>query len=170
VGAAALPRRAGQGRAERGDQAGVRVGGDQLHPAQAAGDQAAEERQPAGAVLAGGDVQAEDLAVPVGVDPGRQQGVHRHHPAALTHLQHQSVGGDERVRAGVQRAGAERLDLLVQLAGHDADLALGQPGDAEGLDQPFHASGRHAEQVAGRHHGGERRSARRRRCSNQSGK
>ena len=66
---------AGQGGAERGDQAAVRVGGDQPHPAQAWGGEAAEERQPAGAVLAGGDVQAEYLAVPVAVDPGRQQGV-----------------------------------------------------------------------------------------------
>ena len=30
--------------------------------------------------------------MPVAVDPGRQQGAHRHHPAALAHLQHQRVG------------------------------------------------------------------------------
>ena len=39
VGAAALPGRAGQVRRDRLDQAGVGVGGDQLHPGQAAGDQ-----------------------------------------------------------------------------------------------------------------------------------
>ena len=44
VGAAALPGGAGQGRGDRGDQAGVGVGGDQLDPGQAAGDQVAEER------------------------------------------------------------------------------------------------------------------------------
>ena len=116
MGAAALPARAGQGRADRRDQAAVRVGGDQPDAGQAAGDQVAEERQPAGAVLGGGDLQAEDLAVPVGVHAGREQGVHVDDPAALADLQHQRVRGDERVRAGVQRPGAERLDLLVELA------------------------------------------------------
>ena len=53
------------------------VGGDQRDPGQAAGGQVAEERQPAGAVLGGGDLQAEDLAVPVGVDPGGDQHVRR---------------------------------------------------------------------------------------------
>ena len=72
MGAAALPGGAGQGGAQRGDQAGVGVGGDQRDPGQAAGGQVAEERQPAGPVLGGGDVDAEDLAVPVGVDPGRR--------------------------------------------------------------------------------------------------
>jgi len=41
----------------------------------AAGDQPAQERQPAGPVLGGGDVQAEDLPVAVGVDAGGEQGV-----------------------------------------------------------------------------------------------
>ena len=77
MGAAPLPGRAGQGRADRGDQPGVGVGGDQRDPGQAAGDQVAEERQPAGAVLGGGDVEAEDLAVPVGVDAGGDQDVRR---------------------------------------------------------------------------------------------
>ena len=58
VGAAPLPRRAGQGRADRLDQAGVGVGGDQRDPGQAAGDQVAEERQPAGAGLGAVDLHA----------------------------------------------------------------------------------------------------------------
>ena len=37
--------------------------------------------------------------MPVGVDAGRDQGVHVDHPAALADLEHQRVGGDERVRA-----------------------------------------------------------------------
>jgi hypothetical protein len=47
VGAAALPGRPGQRRADRGDQTGMGVAGDQRGPGQAAGDQVAEERQPA---------------------------------------------------------------------------------------------------------------------------
>ena len=54
----------------------MRVAGDQPDAGQAAGDQVAQERQPARTVLGGGDLQAEDLAVPVAVHPGRHQGVH----------------------------------------------------------------------------------------------
>ena len=81
------------------------IGDRQRDPGQAAGHQAAQERQPAGAVLAGDDVQAEDLPVPVGVDPDRDQGVHVDGPAVLADLLGQRVQPQERVRAGVQRAG-----------------------------------------------------------------
>ena len=64
VGPAALPGGAGQHGGDRVHQAGVGVGGDQLHAGQAAGDQAAQERQPARAVLGAGHVDAEDLPVP----------------------------------------------------------------------------------------------------------
>ena len=100
------------------------VGGDQGHPAQAAGDHVPEEAQPPGAVLGGGDLQTQDLPVPVGVDTCSHQGVHVHDPAALADLQRQGVGGNERVWAGVQRAGPEVGDLLVELLGHDRDLGL----------------------------------------------
>ena len=45
------------------------VGDDQGDPGQSAGDQTAQERQPAGAVFGGDDVEAEHLAVSFGVDP-----------------------------------------------------------------------------------------------------
>jgi hypothetical protein len=41
----------------------VRVAGDQFDPGQAPGGQRLPERQPAGAVLGGGDVDAQDLPV-----------------------------------------------------------------------------------------------------------
>ena len=53
VGAAALPGRAGQHRGDRVHQPGVVVADDQRDAGQAAGGQAAQERQPARAVLAG---------------------------------------------------------------------------------------------------------------------
>jgi hypothetical protein len=87
------------------------VGGDQLDAGQAAGDQVAQEGQPAGAILSRTHLEAEDLAVPVAVHAGRHQGVHVDHPTALADLEHQRVCGEERVRAGVQQAGPERLDL-----------------------------------------------------------
>jgi hypothetical protein len=100
----------------------VGVAGDQLDAGQAAGGQAAQERQPPGAVFGAGDVQAEDLPVPVGVDAGSDQGVHVHRAAALADLLGQRVDPHEHIRPGVQRPGPEPGDQLVQLGGHEADL------------------------------------------------
>ena len=58
---------------------------------------------------------------------------------------------------GVQRAGPEVLDVLVELLGHHGHLRARQPGDAQGLHQPVHPTGRDTEQVAGRDHRGQRR-------------
>ncbi|SNR99771.1 hypothetical protein SAMN06272737_1612 [Blastococcus mobilis] len=153
---AALPGRPGQGGADRLDQPAVGIGGHQLDSAEAAGGQVAEEGQPAGAVLGGSDLQAEDLPVPVGIHPGRHQRVHVDHPAALADLEHQGVGGDEGVGPGIQRPVAELGDLRVEVPGHLADLGLAQPGDAQALDQLLHPAGGDAEQVAGGDHGGQR--------------
>jgi hypothetical protein len=130
----------------------VRIAGNQAHPGQAASDQVTEEGQPAGAVLRGGDLQAQDFPVPVGVDAGRDQGVDQDHAAVLTDLHRQGVRGEERVRALVQRPGPERLDLRVEIGCHPRDLRLAQPRDAEGLDQLLHPPRRNAEQVARGHH------------------
>ena len=122
MGAAALPGRAGQGGTDRLDQPAVRVAGDELNSGQPAGGQIAEEPEPARAVLGGSDLQAQDLPVPVSIHTGRHERVHVDHPAALTHLQDEGVGGDERVGPGVQRAVPEVGDLLVEVPGHVADL------------------------------------------------
>jgi hypothetical protein len=81
--------------------------------AQAAGGQVAEERQPAGAVLAAGDVQAQDLAVPVAVHAGRDQGVHPDDAAAFANLQHNAsaatnVNRPSRRRVRTARRGRQR--------------------------------------------------------------
>jgi hypothetical protein len=122
-----LPARAGQRRADRGDQPAVAVAGHQAHAGQAAGGQVAEEAQPARAVLGAGGLQAEDLAVPVGVHAGREQRMDVHNPAALADLEHQRVSRDERVGPGVQRSAAEVRDMRIEVLGHHADLALAQP-------------------------------------------
>jgi hypothetical protein len=127
--------------------------------------QVAEERQPAGAVLGRRDLQPEDLPVSLGIHPGREQRVHVDRAPALTHFQHQRVGREERIRAGIERAGAERLDLLVEVLGHHTDLRLGQPGDAQGLDQLLHPPRRHPEQIGRGHHRDQRGLGPRRRSS-----
>ena len=106
MGAAALPAGAGQRGADRRDQAGVGIGDDQLDPGQAASDQPAQQRQPAGAILAGGDVEAEDLPVPVGVDPGRDERVHVHHLGVLADLDPQRIDPAEGVWCAVPKLDA----------------------------------------------------------------
>ena len=156
MGAAALPGRTGQRGADRGHQPGVGIGGDELDPGQAAGGQVAEEREPAGAVLAGGDLHPQDLAVSIGVDTCRDEHVYGYDAAAFAHLEDQGVGGHERERTGVlQSAGAELLDVLVEFLGHHRDLGLGQASDAQRLHEFVHPAGGDPEQVAGRHHAGQ---------------
>ena len=62
------------------------------------------------------------FAVPVGVDTGRDHDRDLDHAFVLSHFHRERVGGHEGVGAGVQRAGAERLDLRVEVLGHHADL------------------------------------------------
>ncbi|ABW12476.1 hypothetical protein Franean1_3064 [Parafrankia sp. EAN1pec] len=146
-----LPRRTGQGRPDRVDQSPVGIGGHQPHPGQATGDQAPEERQPAGTVLAGHDVEAEDLPVPVTVDPDREQAVHVDHTAVLTDLHRQRVRLDEPVRTGVQRPGPERLDLGVEVLRQLGHLRFRDVRDPELLDELVDPPGRYPEQIGRRH-------------------
>lgn len=67
---ASLPGGAEQDGADGGDQAGVGVADDQLHPGQAAGLERAQERGLERAVLAVTDGEAEDFATAVGGDAG----------------------------------------------------------------------------------------------------
>ncbi len=119
MGPASLPRSTGQVRRDRIDQTTVCIGGDQPDPAQTAGDQVGEEGVPCRTGLAGGHVQAQHFAVPVGVDSG---GDHRdcvHDLLVLADFHRQCVGGDERERARViESALPERGDLFVEVFGH----------------------------------------------------
>jgi len=77
-------------------------------------------------------------------------------PAAFADLHHEGGQGEERVRPGVQRPVAKRLDLRVQMGGHLRHLTLGQSRDTQLLDQLLHPAGRYPKQVGGRHHADQR--------------
>jgi hypothetical protein len=109
--------------------------------------------------------------VPVSVDAGRDQGVHRHDPAALADLKHQRIGRDEGERSRLgQRPSAELLDVGIKLGGHVGDLRLGQCGDPQTLHELVHAPSADAEQVARRHHRRQRPLGPLARSSSHSGK
>jgi hypothetical protein len=91
VGPAPLPARSGQHRGDRRDQPGVVVGNHQADPRQAPGHQVPQERRPARAVLAGQQVQTEDLPVPVGVHGRGHDRRGLGDPAALAHPHRQGV-------------------------------------------------------------------------------
>ncbi|SHI45999.1 DNA primase, catalytic core [Tessaracoccus bendigoensis DSM 12906] len=123
VGSAALPRCSGQVRCDGLHQPGVGVGSDQSDACQAAGDQVGEERVPRAAGFGGGDLQTEDFAVAVAVDPGRDQRDGVDHPAPFTHFHGERVGCDERERTRLaQRAVSELRDVLIEVSSHPGHL------------------------------------------------
>ena len=75
---AALMARTLQRLGQRRDQAGVLVGDHQLHAAETASAQRAQEPAPERLVLGVADVAAQDLPVAVGGDAGGDDDGHRH--------------------------------------------------------------------------------------------
>ena len=94
----------------------VAIGGDQLHAGQAAGGQAAQERQPPGAVLGGGDVQAQDLRSPPAFTPVAIRACTFTVRSPLADLLGQRVDPHECVRPGVQRPGRNCVTISSSFA------------------------------------------------------
>jgi hypothetical protein len=136
----------------RVDQTDVGVGDHQGGAGQTAGDQTAQERQPAGAVLVGDDVEAEHLAVALGVDPDGDDDRDVDDAAALADLLGHGVERHVGVGAAVEGPVPERCHLGVQVGGHPGHLRLGQLLDPQGLHEPLDPAGRHAPYVALGHH------------------
>ena len=127
----------GARRRRRGDrtlQALVAVRDDQLHAFQAAADEVLEEARPEGLGLGRTDVQADDLAPPVGVGCHSDYRRDRDDAPPLADLQ---VGGIEPEIGPIsfQRSLQEGADAFVDLLAQLGDLALADPGQAHGLHQ-----------------------------------
>ena len=123
---APLVRGALEGPLERLHEAGVLIGDDQLHTAQAALFEAEQEAAPERLVLAVPDVESEDLPRAVSGDPGGHHDCHRDNLAALaglvTDVEVGRVEVDVGERGVVQRPGAERSDDLIKLFADPGDL------------------------------------------------
>jgi hypothetical protein len=154
MGAAALPARTIEHAGDGVDQGLVGVADDQLDAGKATGDQAAQKPSPAGAVLGSAQLQAKDLAVPCGVDPGGDQRGGVDHSTHLTDLDVEGVQPDEHIGAGIQRPVAPGRDQLIQLTTDPGDLGFGQTGDPHGLGDVLGPSGGDALDIAlGDHRG-----------------
>src|SRR5262249_49158221 len=101
VGAAALPGGARQAGGDRVDEARVRVARDELDAGEAAGDEAPQEGEPGGALLAGDHVEAERLAEAVPVHGDRVHDTRIHGPTALAALDLERVQDEVRVGSTV---------------------------------------------------------------------
>jgi hypothetical protein len=115
-----------QGLRDRGLEAGVRVGDDQLYSSEAALDQATEEAAPERFGLALAHVEADHLAVARLVHRIGQHRRLRHNAAAVADFL--DLGVEPKVGvAALQGPVPERLDLLVEALADAGDLALGDP-------------------------------------------
>jgi hypothetical protein len=119
----------------------VGIGDDELHAAQAAPDQAPEEGAPEGLGFAGADVQADDLAPPLGVAGHGDYGGDGDDPPALALAQ---VGGVQPQVGPLAGQGPlqEGPDALVDVLAQLRDGGLRDAGQAHGLHQVVHPPGR----------------------------
>jgi hypothetical protein len=120
------PGGARQGRAHPVDQTNVGVGDDQGRAGQAPGDQTTQEREPAGAVFAGDDVEAQHLAMALGVHAHGDHHGNVDDAATLTDLLGHGVERHIGVGAAIEGPVPERRHLAVDLAGHPGHLGLRQ--------------------------------------------
>ena len=133
----------------------VAVADDQLDTAQAPPVQAAQELGPERLGLGVPDLQAEHLALAVGIDAHRHYHRHADDPSSLACLDVGRV--DPQVRpVALDRSVQERADALVEFAAQPRHLALGHPAHAERLDQVVDRAGGDALHIGLLHHGGER--------------
>ena len=120
------------------------IGGNQFHPAEAPSGQRAQEGQPERAILAGAHVQAQDLTLPVGIDPRRHHHADVDDATTLPHLLRQAVQPHVGVGTTVQGTTQETLHHFIQLHADARHLAAGDAIAAQGLDQIIHPPGGHA--------------------------
>jgi hypothetical protein len=124
----------------------VGVGDDELHAAQAAAGELAQELHPERLGLRGPDVHAENPAPTVCVDADRDD--HRHRDDAPVPADLQIGRVDPEVGpVALRRPIEERRDPLVDLSAEPAHLALRHAAHAERLHEVVDRAGRYAVDV-----------------------
>ncbi len=131
-----------EGACDRGHQAGVLIGDDELHSGQASALQMGEELAPEHLVLAVADIQPEDLPPALAGDPGGDHDRFAGDQPAATDMQVGGIQEHVRVAGGVEPAGPEPTDFLVQTGTDPRHLGLRDPRPAQGDDQVVDVTGR----------------------------
>jgi hypothetical protein len=148
-----LPRRAEQDRGDGLFEPGVGVGDDQLHPAQTAGFEAAQERGPERAVLGVAHSKSEHFAPTISPDTGSDHHRLGHDSVVDPGLAVSRVQEDIRELLVGQRPVAERAHLLVEVGADSAHFGLGDAGvSAQGADQVVDLPRRDPVQIGLHHH------------------
>ena len=133
----------------------VAVADDQLHTPQTPAVQAAQELRPERLGLAGTHFEAKHLALAFGIDPNRHYHRHAHDAPGLAGLH---IGGIHPQVGPVtfDRAAQEGAHTLVEFTAQARDLALGDAGHPQRLDQVVHRAGGDALDVGFLDDGGQR--------------
>ena len=126
-----------------GLQALVVVGDHQLHAAQPAPSEGAQELGPEGLGLRRADRHAQDLTPALVVDGHSHGHRDRDDASGLAHL-HISRIQPQIGPVALQRSIEEAVDLIVDLAAQPGDLALGDARHPHRLNQIVDRAGRHA--------------------------
>jgi hypothetical protein len=121
------------------------------HAAESAGDQAAQELRPEGAVLARPDVQPQHLTLAGGPHAHRDDHRHGHDAAVVADLHEGGVEPHVRVRP-LQPATTEARHLAVEFGAQARDLALADALQPQRPHQLVHPPGRDPLHVRFTHH------------------
>ena len=153
--AAPLPAAAREDGADRLLQPFVRVGDHQADTLQPPLDQAAKKRRPERAIFRRADVDAEDLAIPLGGDAHGHDGGLADDVTVDPHLVIGRIDPEIAVLTR-QRPCAKGRHDRVEFGADARDLGLRDPVDAERLDQIIDLPGRDPMHVRLLHHGEQR--------------
>ena len=138
MGAAALPAGSSKHRGDGVLQPLVASEVTTSTPPETPSGQRAQEGQPEGTVLAGTHVQAQDLTLPVGIDPRRHHHADVDDATTLPNLLGQAVQPHVGIGTAVQGTTQETLHHFVQLHADARHLAAGDAVATQGLDQVIH--------------------------------
>ena len=138
-----MPGRLGEHGADRGLDAPVGVGDDEVDPKEPPGHERAQEGRPGLGVLGRDDVEPADLPPPLCVDRRGDDRRDVDHPTALAYPLGERVDPQVAIGTCLQRAVSELGHLAVELGSDAGHFGLRDPLDPHGLDQVVDPAGGH---------------------------
>jgi len=133
----------------------VGVARHQPDTGESARDQAAQEAEPEGTILAGTDIQPQDFPLATCVHADGDDQCHADHPTILPHLGERGIKPNVRV-GSLEATIPEPLYLGIERLAEPRHLALADPGHPQGLHEIVHPPGTHTMDIRFLHHGNQR--------------